>query len=121
VSDDLRVLIGKDRGAMDMAVVMVGVDNRFDGFLVEDVVQVGIEGSLDGLCRRNALPWIDDNQAVDALDQCRIVPIVPSGNVDTICYTGSLWVERILILLQQRRMDWYRFRLIWRTRLICRR
>jgi hypothetical protein len=64
VTDDLRLLIGKDGGAVDVAVVMVGVDDRLDGFLVEDVVQLGIEGILGGLARRNALPWIDDNQAV---------------------------------------------------------
>ena len=94
-----------------MAVVMVGVDDRFDGFLVEDVVQLGIEGILGGLRRRNALPWIDDNQAVDALDQCRVVPIVPSGNVDPIRYSDHCgWKER-LILGQQRRMDRHRFRI----------
>jgi hypothetical protein len=95
VTDDLRVLIGKDGGAIDMAVVMVGVDNRFDRFPVEDIVQVGIEGILDDLCRRNALPWIDDNQAIAALDQCRVVSIVPSGNVDAVCYLITA-AERIL-------------------------
>jgi len=86
VTDDLRLLVGKDRGAIDMAVVVVGVDDCFDGFLVEDIVQVGIEGILDLLCRGNALPWIYDNQTVDALDQHGIVPVVPSGNPDTVCY-----------------------------------
>jgi hypothetical protein len=44
VTDNFRVLIRKSGGTVDMAIVTVRVDDGFDRFLIEDVIQVRIEG-----------------------------------------------------------------------------
>ncbi len=96
---------------MDMAVMTVGVDDCFDGFLVKNVVKLGIKSVLCGLGGVDAFARIDHNQSVCALNQRGIVPVIPAGDVHTLCDVYHSRRKKFLVLLQQDGVDRHRLRI----------
>ena len=106
LSDDLSVFVSKNRSPVDVAIVIMGVDDCLDGFFVKYIIELSIKGGFDNLSRGNAFSRIYDDQAIVSLNQRWIVPIVTSSHIDPICNLDHSWRKEFLILFLEYRIDW---------------